>query len=122
MPQKYLHYFGNESSESILQAYGIITNGKQDIDKLRPKQCHNCTESNKPDSKFFSKCRMVLTYYAYNETLESQKEKDAEVQIFKEKFECDIKAIRKEIKEEMKSQIAQIVARLKPEIVKEGLS
>jgi hypothetical protein len=25
MPQKYLHYFGNESSESILQAYGIIT-------------------------------------------------------------------------------------------------
>src|ERR671919_1528050 len=24
MPQKYLHYFGNESSESILQAYGIM--------------------------------------------------------------------------------------------------
>jgi len=39
MPQKYLHYFGNESSESILQAYGIVTKEKQDIDKLRPKQC-----------------------------------------------------------------------------------
>jgi integrase/recombinase XerD len=37
MPQKYLHYFGNESSESILQAYGIVTKEKQDIDKLRPK-------------------------------------------------------------------------------------
>ncbi len=32
MPQKYLHYFGNESSEIIVQAYGIITNEKQDID------------------------------------------------------------------------------------------
>jgi vacuolar-type H+-ATPase subunit E/Vma4 len=40
----------------------------------------------------------------------------------KEKFESDIKAIRQEIKEEMKIQVAQIVARLKPEIVKEGLS
>jgi integrase/recombinase XerD len=121
MPQKYLHYFGNESSESILQAYGIATKENQGIDILRPKQCPNCSESNKPDSKFCSKCRMVLTYDAYNETLENQKEKDVEVQILKEKFECDIKAIRQEIKEEMKIQIAQIVARLKPEIVKEGL-
>jgi integrase/recombinase XerD len=74
MPQKYLHYFGNESSESILQAYGIITNEKQDIHKLRPKQCPNCNEPNKPDSKFCAKCRMVLTYDAYNEALE-QKDK-----------------------------------------------
>jgi hypothetical protein len=33
----------------------------------------------------------------------------------KEKFEFDIKIMREEIKEEMKIQIAQIVARLKPE-------
>jgi hypothetical protein len=76
MPQKYLHYFGNESSESILQAYGIVTKEKQDIDKLRPKQCPNCNEPNKPDSKFCAKCRMVLTYDAYNETLENKKEKN----------------------------------------------
>jgi hypothetical protein len=30
---------------------------------------------NKPDSKFCAKCRMVLTYDAYNETLEGQKQK-----------------------------------------------
>jgi integrase/recombinase XerD len=55
MPQKYLHYFGNESSESILQAYGIMPKDQQ-IDQLRPKQCPNCNEPNKPVSKFCVKC------------------------------------------------------------------
>jgi hypothetical protein len=29
MPQKYLHYFGNESNTSILEAYGIVTPGQK---------------------------------------------------------------------------------------------
>ena len=66
MHLKYLHYFGNESNESLLEAYGIVTPGQQ-IDQLRPKQCPNCSEPNKPDSKFCNKCRMVLTYDAYEE-------------------------------------------------------
>lgn len=70
---KYLHYFGNESNESLLEAYGIIASGQQ-IDQLRPKQCPNCSEPNKPDSKFCSNCRMVLSYDAYTETLEQRKE------------------------------------------------
>ena len=73
MHLKYLHYFGNESNESLLEAYGIVASGQQ-IDQLRPKQCPNCSEPNKPDSKFCAKCRMVLTYDAYNETLVKQKE------------------------------------------------
>jgi integrase/recombinase XerD len=36
MPQIYLHYFGNESSESLLEAYGILPKG-QKIDQLKPK-------------------------------------------------------------------------------------
>jgi integrase/recombinase XerD len=87
MPQKYLHYFGNESSESILQAYGIITKEKQDIHKLRPKQCPNCNESNKPDSKFCAKCRMVLTYDAYNEALEQKDKQTNELTELKKKQE-----------------------------------
>jgi hypothetical protein len=71
MHLKYLHYFGNESSESLLEAYGLVDHGIQ-IDQLKPKQCPNCTEPNKPDSKFCAKCRMVLTYDAYNEALEKQ--------------------------------------------------
>jgi hypothetical protein len=75
MHLKYLHYFGNESSDSILEAYGIITNNKVQSKTLRSKQCPNCNEPNKPDSKFCAKCRMVLTYDAYGETLESEKNK-----------------------------------------------
>jgi integrase/recombinase XerD len=79
MHLKYLHYFGNESSESLLEAYGIIPKDTEAGDILRPKQCPNCNEPNKPDSKFCAKCRMVLTYDAYNETLEGQKEKDDKI-------------------------------------------
>ena len=89
-----------ESSRSLLEARGIIKEKDNRVFQLRPKQCPNCNEPNKPDSKFCAKCRMVLTYDAYNETLENQKEKESEVQILKEKFEEDIKAIRTEIKEE----------------------
>ena len=60
MPQKYLHYFGNEASESLLEAYGIITKDQKLSDALRPKQCPNCNEPNKPDGRFCAKCRMVL--------------------------------------------------------------
>jgi hypothetical protein len=73
MHLKYLHYFGSESNTSLLEAYGLIDDGIQ-IDQLHPKKCPNCSEPNKPDSKFCSKCRMVLTYDAYNESLEKQKE------------------------------------------------
>ncbi|MFL6322159.1 MAG: hypothetical protein ACJ72Q_17020 [Nitrososphaeraceae archaeon] len=79
MHLKYLHYFGNESSDSLLEAYGIIAKDKQLSDALKPKQCPNCNEPNKPDSKFCAKCRMVLTYDAYNETLEGQKQKDDKI-------------------------------------------
>ena len=58
--KKYLHYFGNESSESLLEAYGIVTKDQQLADALKPKQYPNCNEPNKPDSKFCAKCRMYL--------------------------------------------------------------
>ncbi|HZI69787.1 MAG TPA: site-specific integrase [Nitrososphaeraceae archaeon] len=86
MPQKYLHYFGSEESESLLEAYGIITKNHQEKDALRPKQCPNCNEPNKPDSKFCAKCRMVLTYDAYSKTLEAEKQKEDKLSIMEERF------------------------------------
>jgi integrase len=79
MPQKYIHYFGNEANESLLEAYGLMPRGQQ-IDQLKPKQCPNCTEPNKPDSKFCAKCRMVLTYDAYSETIEEKQSKEKDVE------------------------------------------
>jgi predicted CopG family antitoxin len=81
MHQKYIHYFGNESSESILEAYGLINKNKQEIDKLKPTQCPNCNEQNKIDSKFCSKCRMVLSYDSYTELVQEKEE------TFTEKYE-----------------------------------
>jgi integrase/recombinase XerD len=86
MHLKYLHYFGNESNESLLEAYGIVSGGQQ-IDQLRPKQCPNCSEPNKPDSKFCAKCRMVLSYDAYNETVETQHQKDNQIETLMKKQE-----------------------------------
>lgn len=53
---------------------------------MRSKQCPNCNEPNKPDSRFCSKCRLVLSYDAYNETLEEQKKKEDRLEMMEEKF------------------------------------
>ena len=108
MHLKYLHYFGNESSDSILEAYSIITKDKVQSDILKSKQCPNCNEPNKPDSKFCAKCRMVLTYDAYSETLEKQQEKESEMQKLKEKQEQDMKLMR----EEMERKFQQILTKI----------
>jgi len=87
MHLKYVHYFGNESSESILQEYGILPKDIQETDVLRPKQCPNCNESNRPDQKFCVKCRMVLTYDAYSETIEEKQIKDKQIEEMMQKQE-----------------------------------
>lgn len=86
MHLKYLHYFGNESSESILEAYGIITKEDKESNHLKSKQCPNCNEPNKPDSRFCANCRLVLSYDTYNETLEEQKKKEDKLVMMEERF------------------------------------
>jgi integrase len=101
MHLKYLHYFGNESNDSILEAYGMISKDKQIYEALRPKQCPNCNEPNKPDSKFCAKCRMVLTYDAYSETVEERNEKDNEIQGLKQQMTA-MQEAQKEIQDLLK--------------------
>ena len=111
MHLKYLHYYGNESNESILEAYGIVTKSHQQKDALRSKQCPNCNEPNKPDGKFCAKCRMVLTYDSYSETLESQKQNEDELNAMKERMAnienllVVIQPILQNIKPEMLSKL-----------------
>jgi integrase/recombinase XerD len=119
MHLKYLHYFGNESNESLLEAYGIVSSGQQ-IDQLKPKQCPNCMEPNKPESKFCAKCRMVLTYDAYSETIEETQKKESEVKKLKEKYEQDINAKRHEMNQQYAHVMSLIqqnpqLAQIKPE-------
>jgi integrase len=85
MHLKYLHYFGNESSESLLEAYGLVDHGIQ-IDQLRPRNCPNCQEGNKPDSKFCAKCRMILSYDSYNEVIDNQQHEDDAFTVLSDKI------------------------------------
>jgi hypothetical protein len=45
MPQRYIHYFGNEGCESVLQAYGIFPKSHMP-NTLKTKLCPNCVEPN----------------------------------------------------------------------------
>jgi hypothetical protein len=110
MHLKYLHYFGNESNESLLEAYGIISGGQQ-INQLRPKQCPNCSEPNKPDSKFCAKCRMVLTYVAYSETIQDKQYRDKEVQGLKDQM-LSMQEAQREILDLLKDPV-KLLAMLK---------
>jgi F0F1-type ATP synthase membrane subunit b/b' len=64
----------------------------------------------------------VLTYNAYNETIEEKERKESEVKQLQDKYEQDMKTMRNEIREEMKEQLAQLVIQFKPGIVREGMS
>lgn len=92
MHQKYLHYFGNESNESILEAFGLKPK-LEEIDKLKPTQCPNCKELNKIDAKFCSKCRMVLSYDAYTQVTQHNEEIE---QTRYEKLEAKIDALQRQ--------------------------
>ena len=86
MPQKYIHYFGNESSNDLLIASGIIPNDIRQSDSLKSKQCPNCSEPNKPDSKFCTRCTFVLSYDSYAETLEMEQKKDSRLQTLEQQL------------------------------------
>jgi hypothetical protein len=118
MHLKYLHYFGNESNDSILEAYGIISKDKQLSEALRPKQCPNCNEPNKPDSKFCAKCRMVLTYDAYSETLESEKQNEVRVSVLEKQMQSLVSTLSKLTEQGQVNAVAQTL--YSSGILKEG--
>jgi hypothetical protein len=101
MVEIYTHEFGNESSQLLLQTYGIIPDNTHENNILKPRQCPNCSESNKSDSRFCAKCKMVLTYDAYNETLEKEQKRESELKELKERLNA--------IQEEQNQKINQIM-------------
>jgi predicted amidophosphoribosyltransferase len=72
---------------------------------LQSKLCPNCGEPNKPDSKFCAKCRMVLTYDAYNETLEDQRKKEDDVSVLKQQM-CTIISTLESLDIDNKNKVA----------------
>lgn len=91
MPEVYLHYFGTESSTSLLEAHGIIKTDKVKKNLLTPINCPSCKESNKPDERFCITCKMVLKYDAYEQTLDEKQQRQTEIGLLQQKYERDMK-------------------------------
>jgi integrase/recombinase XerD len=75
--RKYQHYYADDGIEAMLLADGLPVAsiaGKGGVTKglLKPKQCPNCDEPNKPESKFCTKCKFVLSFDAFNEIEEER--------------------------------------------------
>jgi hypothetical protein len=122
MPQKYLHYYGDEANQDLLIAYGLASTDDKIDTKLRPKHCPNCNNPNQPNSKYCHTCGLVLSFDAYQTTLEDQKKKDKELKQLKEKYESDLKAVREETSQKFNQIIAMIqqnpqLAQIKPEVL-----
>ena len=111
MPEVYLHYFGTESSTSLLEAHGIIKTDKAKKDLLTPIHCPNCKESNKPDERFCISCKMVLKYESYSEVVQSQSEREDELKTIKEKFvaiESELENKERKMEQKLNEVIALI--------------
>jgi len=82
---KYQHYFSDDAHIAKLEADGFLPKGSSDAAKkrkelLRPKSCPNCSEPNKPGSRFCAKCKFVLTFDAFNETIQNAENTKKEMQ------------------------------------------
>ena len=92
MPQVYIHYFGNESTKSLLQAKGIVRpeDKENDLTSIKYRECPNCLEPNKQGNNFCIKCKMVLSYESYNEVRNEDGNKIA-------KLETEMKSVKEGI-------------------------
>ena len=108
---------GNDLKQKILVQNGIIS--EQQVER-KPSilNCPRCSLVNAIDNKYCSKCSYPLIPSAFEEIKEAENRRIQEIQ---QKYEQDMKSMREEIREDMKYQLAQLISRLKPEIVKEGL-
>jgi transcription initiation factor TFIIIB Brf1 subunit/transcription initiation factor TFIIB len=81
---------------------------------LKPRHCPNCKGGNKPDSKYCATCGLVLSYDAYNETIEEKRQKDSEVLEWKKKYLQDMKGLMeqmnamKEVQEDTQKDLSEI--------------
>src|SRR5436309_9971157 len=104
---------GDDLKKKILVQNGIIS--EQQIER-KPSilNCPRCSLVNAVDNKYCSNCSYPLIPSAFDEIKEAE---NLKLKTMADKHEQDMKAMRKEIMEDMKNQMAQLINRLKPEIV-----
>jgi integrase len=90
--QKYQHYYTDDAFEAMLVMDGLVSHSSspaatKNKTPLKPKQCPNCSESNKPESKFCAKCKFVLSFDTFNEAIEEKANAAREAEESKKKLQ-----------------------------------
>jgi integrase/recombinase XerD len=100
----------------------LVHNGAMSANDLQKKPsvltCPRCGLVNALENKYCSKCSYPLVASAFDEIKAAE---DMKIQILKDKYEQEMKTMREEIQEDMRRQITELAAKLKPEILKKGL-
>lgn len=96
--QKYQHYYSDDGINAMLEADGLqIASSKGAIKGLlKPKMCPNCSESNKPDSRFCTKCKFVLSFDVFNQVTSEAEQSKREIAELKMKQQEESKEKMKE--------------------------
>jgi integrase/recombinase XerD len=111
---------GNDLKNQILVHNGIITE-ESAIAERKPSvlSCARCSLVNAIDNKFCSKCSYPLTPQAYEEIKASE---DMKLKAVEDRYQREMMAMREDMRIEMKNHISQLIMKLKPEIIREGLA
>ncbi len=114
--QKYQHYYNDDSFDAMLTimnglAPTTVSQAHSKKGLLRPKLCSNCSESNKPESKFCAKCKFVLSFEAFNEVTKEADERTKEIELMKVKLELleKEKEASNQSKQELERKMTAIV-------------
>ncbi len=103
--QKYQHYYNDDSFDAMLTMMdGLkpISPANKNKTLLKPRLCPNCSETNTPESRFCTKCKFVLRFDAYNETIEESENVRKELAELKVEREKDNKAVEERVELRLK--------------------
>lgn len=109
MTQIHIHFSG-ESSKVLLQKRGVLRKEDAEVsDTWKPKCCSDCNEPYKIVNKFCIKCRMVLSFDSYMNTLKEQKRKVGErIKKVEEGYQKDMKQMKIEIENKLQEIMLKI--------------
>ncbi len=79
---RYVHLGGSEANEVILREAGLLPPENQDKDLLKP-ECPQCSEPNEPNAKICVSCKAALSFQAYADAVEAEKQKRRELKMLK---------------------------------------
>jgi hypothetical protein len=104
---KYQHYFADDTIDAMLTVMDGLPlpsqteeNKKKMKDLLKPITCPHCAETNTPESKFCVKCKFVLSFDLYNESINEAEQNKREL--------AELKAQQQEQFKEMQEKIESL--------------